>query len=36
MKVDLPEHEYKFPQDVATTDSLPDMVIWIENSRVLV
>ena len=34
--VDLPEHEYKFPQDVATTDSRPDMVIWSEDSIVLV
>ena len=34
--MDLPEHEYKFPQDVATTDSRPDMVIWSEDSIVLV
>ena len=34
--MDLPEHEYKFPQDVATTDSHPDMVIWSEDSIVLV
>ena len=34
--IDLPEHEYKFPPDVATTDSHPDMVIWSEDSIVLV
>ena len=27
MTVDLPEYEYKFPHDVAITDSCPDMVI---------
>ena len=34
--VDPTEWEYKFPQDVATTDSRPEMVIWKEDSIVLV
>ena len=34
--VDLPGEEYVFPQDVATTDSRPDLVIWSQDSIVLI
>ena len=33
---DLPGEHYCFPQDVATTDSRPDIVIWSEQSIILV
>ena len=29
---DLPDQRYSFPQDVATTDSRPDMVVWSNQS----
>ena len=34
--VDLPGEEYRFPQEVATTDSRPDLVIWSQNTIVLI
>ena len=33
---DLPGEHYCFPQDVATTDSRPDIVIWSDQSIILV
>ena len=34
--VDLPGEEYCFPQDVATTDSRPDLVIWSQDTITLI
>ena len=36
LTVDLPDEEYCFPQDVATTDRRPDLVIWSDSSICLV
>ena len=33
---DLPDQRYSFPQDVATTDSRPDMVVWSDQSITLI
>ena len=33
---DLPDQCYSFPQDVATTDSRPDMVVWSDQSITLI
>lgn len=34
--VDLPGEQYCFPQDAATTDSRPDIVIWNDQTIVLI
>ena len=36
MTVDLPDLDYHFPQNVALTDSRPDMVIWCKDSITLI
>ena len=36
MSADLPGEHYCFPQDVATTDSRPDIVIWSDQSIIIV
>ena len=36
LTADLPGEHYCFPQDVATTDSRPDIVIWSDQSIILV
>lgn len=33
---DLPDKHFSFPQDVATTDSRPDMVVWSDRSITLI
>ena len=34
--VDLPAHNYQFPQHVALTDTRPDLVVWNDRERTAV